>query len=162
MKSLLAVSIMLATPIVAATGDDSDVLHPDYLNRISYIDSGKRVKALSDGLQTLIKAGETTAANELRQQLSRKQCAVRLSTASASTMDPIELYRRNRRAVVILGRIHQCGRCSKWELSFSRSPWAGRWVRAPFSKFTRACSSKGTSARRSCSIPRLSFSESFG
>ena len=54
---------------------------------------------------------------ELKAQLKRKQCAVSLQPPTTTELSPADLYEHRRDAVVVVGSLTKCGRCSKWHLS---------------------------------------------
>jgi S1-C subfamily serine protease len=79
-----------------------------------YIDSTQMGKTLSTGMLELHAAGRLTTIETLREQLTRKNCAVRIYVASESKISPVELYRKNREAVLVIGSFGTCGKCGKF------------------------------------------------
>jgi serine protease Do len=115
MKTFIC-GLVILIPMSAATTGNSDVLHPDYLKQISYLDCSQLTKTLSDGLMALRDAGKTTPSATLRQQLSRTCCTAQLRAPAKSLLSSEELYRENKEAVLVTGFLHKCRKCSKMHM----------------------------------------------
>ena len=68
-------------------------------------------------LVAIQKAGSAPTIGELKKQLERKQCDLKLQPPAPDTLSPAELYAQHRDAVAVVGALAKCGRCSKWHLS---------------------------------------------
>lgn len=113
MKQLIGLALV-TTITEANMYGDSDVLHPDYIQRMAYIDCEQMGKALASGLQKLRKDGRLVGMDVLREQLSRKQCEISLPPVAGTKLTPIELYAQKKDSVVVIGSLGKCGKCSKW------------------------------------------------
>ncbi len=81
------------------------------------INNAERTRALTDGLASLLDAGRTVEMKTLIGQLDRRTCRVALAPPPGERLTPAEIYQRRRDAVVVVGGIYKCKKCSKWHVS---------------------------------------------
>jgi len=74
------------------------------------------VRILSNSLQELYEEDRTIKTEVLLKQLSRKRCNIRLSAEPKSAMTPMDLYEQHKRAVVVVGSIYRCEKCTRWHI----------------------------------------------
>lgn len=85
----------------------------------TYFDCERQLRTLSADLQALHEAGKTTAMETLVKQLARSRCNIHLSGPPASTVAPSTLFEQKKKAVLILGSLYKCSKCSKWHVSIA-------------------------------------------
>ncbi|MHC4507147.1 MAG: S1 family peptidase [Planctomycetota bacterium] len=81
------------------------------------INNAERTRALTDGLASLLDAGRTVEMKTLIDQLDRRSCRLALAPPPVEPLTPAEIYRRRKDAVVVVGGIYKCKKCSKWHVS---------------------------------------------
>jgi len=81
------------------------------------INNSERTRALTDGLASLLDAGRTVDMKTLIGQLDRRSCRLALAPPTGERLTPAEIYQRRRDAVVVVGGIYKCKKCSKWHVS---------------------------------------------
>ena len=81
------------------------------------INNSERTRALTDGLASLLDAGRTVEMKTLIGQLDRRSCRLALAPPPGERLTPAEIYRRRKDAVVVVGGIYKCKKCSKWHVS---------------------------------------------
>ena len=54
---------------------------------------------------------------ELKKQLNQKHSGVEIGDNSVSTVSPNKLYDQISKSVLVIGRLYNCGKCSKWHTS---------------------------------------------
>lgn len=72
-----------------------------------------RLKDLARQAESLMRAGTTAPLAELRKQLDRKRCALRLARPSRRRLTPAEIYRARAGGVLILGTVFKCKKCPR-------------------------------------------------
>jgi S1-C subfamily serine protease len=66
-------------------------------------------------LREAVDAGKTVGMDPLRKALAeQKRHPVRTPRARRSALKPAKLFERCRKSVVMVGKLHQCGKCDRW------------------------------------------------
>jgi S1-C subfamily serine protease len=80
-------------------------------------DNQERLRVLTSRLQALYENGKTARMETLIKQLARGQYPLRLEAPPATAGAPAQLYQQHKKAVVVLGGLYKCGKCSKWHVT---------------------------------------------
>ncbi|MBT3377051.1 MAG: trypsin-like peptidase domain-containing protein [Lentisphaerae bacterium] len=104
----------LALLLGAATARGESPRKPEAGHRDGYIDSRQMLQTFSKRLQELHDASRSTKTRTLLRQLSRKRCGIQLPAMTEPTVSPADLYELRKEAVVAVGALYKCGKCSKW------------------------------------------------
>src|SRR5687768_5205329 len=113
MKALLLV--LLPTLLVAS--DQSSIRGTDLEkpNELDAIPDHKISAEFLKKAEELQDAGALTSMSVLREQLSRRTTSLSLSrTRKEKTLLPHEIHSRAKKAVVSVGSIYKCTRCTRW------------------------------------------------
>ena len=69
------------------------------------------------GLEKLLDGNQSVSLVELKKQLNQKHSGVEICDNSVSTVSPNKLYDQISKSVLVIGRLYNCGKCSKWHTS---------------------------------------------
>ena len=69
------------------------------------------------GLEKLLDGNQSVSLVELKKQLNQKHSRVEIGDNSVSTVSPNKLYDQISKSVLVIGRLYNCGKCSKWHTS---------------------------------------------
>ena len=69
------------------------------------------------GLEKLLDGNQSVSLVELKKQLNQKHSGVEISDNPVSTVSPNKLYDQISKSVLVIGRLYNCGKCSKWHTS---------------------------------------------
>jgi len=105
MKSLLIASLLVlsVSGAPANAGEDPVYFH-DRMIRLK----------LHQAAEALREQGDHPSGADLRAQLGRRECELRLPRESVKELDGVGLVRERRPGVLIVGSLYQCGKCDKW------------------------------------------------
>ena len=78
------------------------------------------------GLEAMVEANETVSLANLGTQLSMDHPKVKLLGATKALVSPDTLYEQCRKSVLVVGRLYNCGKCSKWHTSTASGFAVGR------------------------------------
>lgn len=67
--------------------------------------------------EALMEAGRTPKLSELRRQLTRKHCQVRLAPAREGWLRPSDLVAAETDGVLVLGSLYKCTQCNRWHFN---------------------------------------------
>ena len=65
------------------------------------------------GLEELLDGNQSVSLVELKKQLTQKHARVELGDNPVSTVSPNKLYDQIYKSVLVIGRLYNCGKCSK-------------------------------------------------
>ena len=71
------------------------------------------------GLEKLLDGNQSVSLVELKKQLTQKHARVELGDNPVSTVSPNKLYDQISKSVLVIGRLYNCGKCSKWHTSMA-------------------------------------------
>lgn len=66
--------------------------------------------------ENLLNRGETVSLKQLRTQLHREACSLRLPSSDTHAMDSTAIAARLKQAVAIVGSLYKCSHCSRWHV----------------------------------------------
>ena len=69
------------------------------------------------GLEKLLDGNQSVSLVELKKQLNQKHSGVEIGDIPFSTVSPNKLYDQISKSVLVIGRLYNCGKCSKWHTS---------------------------------------------
>ena len=69
------------------------------------------------GLEKLLDGNQSVSLAELKKQLNQKHSGVEIGDIPFSTVSPNKLYDQISKSVLVIGRLYNCGKCSKWHTS---------------------------------------------
>jgi len=69
------------------------------------------------GLEKLLDGNQSVSLVELKKQLNQKHSGVEIGDNPVSTVSPSKLYDQISKSVLVIGRLYNCGKCSKWHTS---------------------------------------------
>ena len=69
------------------------------------------------GLEKLLDGNQSVSLVELKKQLNQKHSGVEIGDNSVSTVSTNKLYDQISKSVLVIGRLYNCGKCSKWHTS---------------------------------------------
>jgi len=69
------------------------------------------------GLEKLLDGNQSVSLVELKKQLYQKHSGVEIGDNPVSTVSPSKLYDQISKSVLVIGRLYNCGKCSKWHTS---------------------------------------------
>ena len=69
------------------------------------------------GLEKLLDGNQSVSLVELKKQLNQKHSGVEIGDNPVSTVSPNKLYDQISKSVLVIGRLYNCGKCSKWHTS---------------------------------------------
>lgn len=73
-----------------------------------------RIRSLERGASKLIAEGKTTPTAELRKQLARKQCTLKLPAPTGEKFTPGRIYACYVDSVLVVAGVYKCKRCKRW------------------------------------------------
>tara|TARA_A100001388_G_C28699951_1_gene465671 strand:- start:1 stop:849 length:849 start_codon:yes stop_codon:yes gene_type:complete len=69
------------------------------------------------GLEELLDDNQSVSLVDLKKQLNQKHSAIEIGDNPVSTVSPSKLYDQISKSVLVIGRLYNCGKCSKWHTS---------------------------------------------
>ena len=69
------------------------------------------------GLEELLDDNQSVSLVELKKQLTQKHSAIEIGEISVPGVSPNKLYDQISKSVLVIGRLYNCGKCSKWHTS---------------------------------------------
>ena len=69
------------------------------------------------GLEKLLDGNQSVSLVELKKQLNQKHSGFEIGDNPVSTVSPNKLYDQISKSVLVIGRLYNCGKCSKWHTS---------------------------------------------
>ena len=86
-------------------------------SKTAFIDDLALELRFQKGLEGLHETGKGTSLNTLSGQLNRRTTTVKLPETKLESIHPDEFYSRCKASVLAVGRLYQCGKCTKWHVS---------------------------------------------
>ena len=71
------------------------------------------------GLEKLLDGNQSVGLSDLKKQLTQKHSKVVLGEISIHSASPNKLYDHICKSVLVMGRLYNCGKCSKWHTSMA-------------------------------------------
>ena len=71
------------------------------------------------GLEKLLDGNQSVSLSDLKKQLTQKHSKVVLGEISIHSASPNKLYDHICKSVLVMGRLYNCGKCSKWHTSMA-------------------------------------------
>ena len=71
------------------------------------------------GLEELLEGNQTVRLDDLKRQLTQKHSKVVLGEIPSHSVSPNKLYDQVSTSVLVMGRLYNCGKCSKWHTSMA-------------------------------------------
>ncbi|MDC1006018.1 serine protease [Opitutales bacterium] len=71
------------------------------------------------GLEELLEGNQSVRLADLKRQLTQKHSKVVLGEVSIHSVSPNKLYDQISKSVLVMGRLYNCGKCSKWHTSMA-------------------------------------------
>ena len=87
------------------------------IKRQGCINNAERTRILTERMASLLESGRTVDMKTLIGQLGRRSCRVPLAPRPGARLGATRLYERHRDAVLVVGGIYKCKKCSKWHVS---------------------------------------------
>ena len=78
------------------------------------------------GLEKLLDRNQSVSLADLKKQLSQNHPKVSINTTPVSSVAPSKLYDQVCKSVLVVGRLYNCGKCSKWHTSTASAFAIGR------------------------------------
>ena len=69
------------------------------------------------GLEELLDDNQSVSLVDLKKQLNQKHSRVEIGEISFPGVSPNKLYDQISKSVLVIGRLYNCGKCSKWHTS---------------------------------------------
>ena len=69
------------------------------------------------GLEKLFDGNQSVSLSDLKKQLTQKHSQIELGDISIPPVSPNKLYDQISKSVLVMGRLYNCGKCSKWHTS---------------------------------------------
>ena len=71
------------------------------------------------GLEKLLEGNQSVRLADLKRQLTQKHSKVELGEIPLHSVSPNKLYDQVCKSVLVMGRLYNCGKCSKWHTSMA-------------------------------------------
>ena len=71
------------------------------------------------GLEELLEGNQSVRLADLKRQLTQKHSKVELGEIPIHSVSPNKLYYQVSKSVLVMGRLYNCGKCSKWHTSMA-------------------------------------------
>ena len=71
------------------------------------------------GLEKLLDGNQSVSLSDLKKQLTQKHSKVVLGETPIHSVSPNKLYEQVSKSVLVMGRLYNCGKCSKWHTSMA-------------------------------------------
>ena len=71
------------------------------------------------GLEKLLEGNQSVRLADLKKQLTQKHSKVVLGEIPIQSVSPNKLYEQVCKSVLVMGRLYNCGKCSKWHTSMA-------------------------------------------
>ena len=84
------------------------------------------VQTFKEGWKNLLDGNQTVSLYDLKNQLTQKHSKVELGEIPLPTVSPNKLYDQISKSVLVIGRLYNCGKCSKWHTSIASAFAIGR------------------------------------
>ena len=78
------------------------------------------------GLEKLLDRNQSVSLADLKKQLTQKHSKVELGEIPLHSVSPNKLYDQVSKSVLVMGRLYNCGKCSKWHTSTASAFAIGR------------------------------------
>ena len=78
------------------------------------------------GLEKLLEGNQSVRLADLKRQLTQKHSKVELGEIPLHSVSPNKLYDQVSKSVLVMGRLYNCGKCSKWHTSTASAFAIGR------------------------------------
>ena len=92
---------------------DSLLAEPRYFNDL------KLGSDFQKGLEKLLEGNQLVRLADLKRQLTQKHSKVELGDIPLHSISPNRLYDQVSKSVLVMGRLYNCGKCSKWHTSMA-------------------------------------------
>ena len=79
----------------------------------------RQIRRFEQEAHKLVEADTLTNMSDLRKQLGRKQCKLKLLPRPKAAMTPAEIYRKCRGGTLMVGTVYKCKRCPRWHASLA-------------------------------------------
>jgi S1-C subfamily serine protease len=84
-----------------------------------YFNDVKLGSDFQKGLEKLLEGNQSVRLADLKRQLTQKHSKVLLDDIPFSSVSPNKLYDQISKSVLVMGRLYNCGKCSKWHTSMA-------------------------------------------
>ena len=84
-----------------------------------YFNDVKLGSDFQKGLEELLEGNQSVRLADLKRQLTQKHSKVELGEIPLHSVSPNRLYDQVTKSVLVLGRLYNCGKCSKWHTSMA-------------------------------------------
>ena len=84
-----------------------------------YFNDVKLGSDFQKGLEELLEGNQSVRLADLKRQLTQKHSKVELGEIPIHSVLPNRLYDQVTKSVLVLGRLYNCGKCSKWHTSMA-------------------------------------------
>ena len=99
--------------ILSLLASGSLLAEPRYFNDV------KLGSDFQKGLEKLLEGNQSVRLAELKKQLTQKHSRVEIGDISVPAISPNKLYDQISKSVLVIGRLYNCGKCSKWHTSMA-------------------------------------------
>lgn len=82
-----------------------------------YFNDFQLLSDFQKGLEELLDGNQSVSLAELKKQLTQKHSRVELHDNPVPAVSPNKLYDQISKSVLVIGRLYNCGKCSKWHTS---------------------------------------------
>ena len=84
-----------------------------------YFNDVKLGSDFQKGLEELLEGNQSVRLADLKRQLTQKHSKVVLGEVPIHSVSPNKLYDQISKSVLVMGRLYNCGKCSKWHTSMA-------------------------------------------
>ena len=84
-----------------------------------YFNDVKLGSDFQKGLEELLEGNQSVRLADLKRQLTQKNSKVVLGEIPIHSVSPNKLYDQVSKSVLVMGRLYNCGKCSKWHTSMA-------------------------------------------
>ena len=96
------------------------------LGEPGYFNDLKLGSDFQKGLEKLLEGNQSVRLADLKRQLTQKHSKVELGKIPLHSVSPNKLYDQVSKSVLVMGRLYNCGKCSKWHTSTASAFAIGR------------------------------------
>ena len=93
--------------------------HPSLFADQKYFNDFNLRSNFQKGLEKLLDGNQTVSLYDLKNQLTQKHSKVELGEIPLHSVSPNKLYDQVSKSVLVMGRLYNCGKCSKWHTSMA-------------------------------------------
>ena len=93
--------------------------HPSLFADQKYFNDFNLRSNFQKGLEKLLDGNQTVSLYDLKNQLTQKHSKVELGEIPLHSVSPNKLYDQISKSVLVIGRLYNCGKCSKWHTSIA-------------------------------------------